>query len=167
MSQSLSPQINWPDAYRPSETAVHVRNELLIAAPAERIWAWLIRAPLWPTWYENSQDVAIEGGAFDLSPGARFSWKTFGLSIDSVVGEFVPNQRIGWTGIGTGMDVYHGWVIAPRDGGCLVLTEENQNGLGARAQSVLAPNRMHKHHQIWLESLQAKASQGMPPASLA
>lgn len=40
--------------------------------------------------------------------------------------------------------------MEPRDGGTHVLTGENQNGLGARAQSVLAPNRMHKYHQIWL-----------------
>ena len=157
------PGINWPEAYRPDNTSVHVRNELLIEAPAERVWAWLVRATLWPSWYENAKDVVIEGGAPDLSPGARFSWKTFGLSIDSVVEEFVPQERIGWTGIGLGMDVYHGWLIERRDGGSYVLTEENQNGLAARTQSVLMPNRMHKHHQIWLESLRSKAQEGMPP----
>ena len=157
------PEINWPEAYRPDATAVHVRNELLIQATPERIWAWLVRATLWPDWYENARDVAIEGGASDLSPGARFHWKTFGLAIASVVGEFVPHQRIGWTGVGTGMDVYHGWLIEPQGGGCLVLTEENQNGLAARAQSVLAPNRMHTHHQIWLESLAVQAGRGTPP----
>jgi len=156
--------INWPDAYRPEATTVHVRNELLIAAPPERIWAWLIRAISWPDWYENAQDVVIEHAAADLSPGARFHWKTFGLSIESVVEEFTPFERIGWTGIGLGMDVYHGWLIEPRVGGCWVLTEENQNGLAARAQSLLAPSRMHTHHQIWLESLDRQARQGMPPS---
>lgn len=159
--------INWPDPYRPDATAVHVRNELLIPATAERVWAWLVRATLWPSWYENAHDVAIEGGAVALSPGARFHWKTFGLAIDSVVCEFVPFERLGWTGIGLGMDVYHGWLLEPRDGGAgtWVLTEENQNGLAARAQSVLAPNRMHHHHQIWLESLSARAGQGLPTDS--
>lgn len=155
--------INWPEAYRPDVTSVHVRNELLIAAAPERVWAWLVRATLWPDWYENAKDVVIEDGAAALSPGARFHWKTFGLSIESVVGEFVPFERLGWTGVGLGMDVYHGWLITPRDGGSHVLTEENQNGLAARAQSVLAPDRMHRHHQIWLESLAARAAHGMPP----
>lgn len=100
-------EINWPEAYRPDATAVHVRNEMLIQAP-QRVWAWLVRARSWPDWYENARDVEVEAGAIDLSPGARFRWTTFGLSIESVVGEFVPFERIGWTGIGVGMDVYHG-----------------------------------------------------------
>ncbi|MGI4745024.1 MAG: SRPBCC domain-containing protein [Janthinobacterium lividum] len=160
------PGIDWPEAYRPTATAVHVRNEILIAASPERIWAWLIRARLWPDWYENAKDVVIDGNAADLSPGARFHWKTFGLAIESVVGQFVPFQHLGWTGVGLGMDVYHGWLLEPVDGGTHVLTEENQNGLAARAQSVLAPNRMQTYHQIWLESLKRNAERGAPPASL-
>ncbi len=155
-------EITWPEAYRPDATAVHVRNEILIDAEPRRVWAWLIRATSWPDWYENARDVEIEGGATELSDGARFRWTTFGLSIESVVQEFVPSERIGWTGIGIGMDVYHGWLIQPEDGGSRVLTAENQNGLGARAQSVLAPDRMHKYHQIWLKGLKARAEESMP-----
>lgn len=158
--------IHWPEDYRPAATAVHVRNEILIAASPERIWAWLIRASFWPDWYENAKDVVIDGHVADLSPGVRFYWKTFGLAIKSVVGKFEPFQHLGWTGIGVGMDVYHGWLLEPVDGGTHVLTEENQNGLAARAQSVLAPNRMHTYHQIWLEGLKRKSEQGPPPASL-
>ena len=157
------PDINWPDRYRPDATAIHVRNDLVMDAPPGRIWAWLVRAALWPSWYENVKDVAIEGGGTDLYPGSRFRWKTFGLAIESVVEEFVPEQRIGWTGVGMGMDVYHGWLIEQRGQGCHVLTAENQNGLAARTQGLLMPNRMHKHHQIWLESLERKAREGMPP----
>jgi hypothetical protein len=114
--------VHWPEKYQPLETAVHVSNELLMAAPAERIWAWLIRATLWLTWYEDAKDVVMKGGSYhDLFPRARFHWKTFGLSIESVVQEFIPRERIGWTGLGFGMDVYHGWVIEPRGSGCYVL----------------------------------------------
>ncbi len=156
--------INWPEPYRPGATAVHVSNELLMQAPAARVWAWLIRATLWPSWYENAKDVVIDGGV-ELGLGARFTWRTFGVAVSSVVEEFVPEARIGWTGAGLGMNVYHGWVIEPRGQGCLVLTEENQNGFGARAQAAVMPNRMHKHHQIWLESLNAKAMGGWPPTA--
>ena len=54
-------------------------------------------------------------------------------------------------------------VIEPRADGCNVLTAENQNGLATRLQAALLPNRMHKHHQIWLERLAAKARNGLPP----
>ena len=76
--------------------------------------------------------------------------------------EFVPFERIGWTGTGIGMDVYHGWLIQPQGEGSHVVTAENQNGLGARAQDVLAPDRMHKYHQIWLKGLKARAEESMP-----
>src|SRR5436305_835372 len=50
--------IHWPDKFHPSRAPVHVRNEIGIPAPCERVWAWLKRAQLWPSWYDNSADVA-------------------------------------------------------------------------------------------------------------
>lgn len=156
-------EIRWPARYRPEATRVHVRNELAMEAPAERVWAWLIRASRWPEWYPNARNVRIAGGGRDLAPGARFTWRTFGAAVGSVVEEFIAPERIGWTGAGIGLDVYHGWLIEPRGTGCWVLTEENQNGFAAQLQAVLMPGRMHKQHQIWLERLAAKAREGPPP----
>jgi hypothetical protein len=155
-------EVNWPSRYRPEATAVHVRNELVMDARAEQVWAWLIRASRWPEWYPNAHAVRIAGAAHDLSTGASFDWRTFGAAVHSVVEEFFPPERIGWTGRGFGLDIYHGWVIEPRAGGCWVLTEENQNGIAARVQALLLPRRMHRYHQLWLERLGAKAREGMP-----
>ena len=155
--------INWPACYRPEATAVHVHNELAIDAPAERVWAWLVRASRWPEWYPNARNVHIAGRARDLFPGAAFDWRTFGATVHSVVKEFDPPARIGWTGSGLGLDVYHGWIIEPRDGGCHVLTEENQNGFAARLQALVLPRRMWRWHQLWLERLAAQARLGPPP----
>jgi hypothetical protein len=48
-------EIIWPHAYRPENTAVHVRNELLMPGfELERVWAWRCRPGLWPTWYPNN-----------------------------------------------------------------------------------------------------------------
>jgi uncharacterized protein YndB with AHSA1/START domain len=149
--------IHWPDRYAPERVAVRVRNEIAIDAAPERVWAWLIRAADWPAWYPNSADVRIEGGAEDLSAGARFSWRTFGVRVRSTVREFTPNERIGWDGAGTMLDVYHAWLIEPRGSGCWVLTEENQNGLAARAQALFMPNRMREGHDVWLAALRTKA----------
>ena len=154
--------IDWPACYRPEATSVHVRNELAIDAPAERVWAWLVRASRWPEWYSNARNVRIEGRARDLSPGAHFDWRTFGAAVHSVVEEFVPTMRIGWTGRGFGLDVYHAWIIEPREAGCYVLTAENQNGIAARLQALVLPRRMWRYHQLWLEGLAAQARQGPP-----
>jgi hypothetical protein len=158
--------IRWPERYAPARTAVHVRNEMeMPGVSSEAVWAWLVRARLWPTWYINSKDVKIlgDGDGEDLRAGSRFTWKTFGASLQSVVEEFVPNERLAWSARGTGIDVYHAWLIEKRPAGCYVLTGENQNGFLARVSAALRPGNMHRYHQVWLEALNEKAKSGPPP----
>lgn len=160
--------IEWPSQYSPTRTRVHVRNRLVIETHVESIWPWLIRAALWPTWYPNSANVTfLTGTGPDLALGTRFRWKTFGVTIESVVLEFVPPTRIAWDAHAFGIDAYHGWVI--QGGGetvSKVLTEESQNGWFASLGNTLMPNRMHRQHQIWLEALRASAVSGLPPMPL-
>ena len=156
--------IRWPDKYSPDRTKVHVRNELEMEAPPEVVWAWLIRAELWPSWYGNSKQVLIEGGGLDLRRGSRFRWTTFGVRLDSKVEEFVPCERVGWTARAIGIDAYHAWLIESRPSGCYILTEETQNGWVTKLNDVLRPRTMSRQHQNWLEGLQRKAAEGPPPA---
>lgn len=154
--------IRWPEKHGPEETAVHVRNELDMPVQPEAVWPWLVRAQLWPTWYPNSANVAIEGGGPDLKPASKFRWKTFGVTLDSEVKEFVPPERLAWSARSTGVDAYHGWLIERRPAGCHVLTEETQNGTLARLGNALRPQNMGKMHQVWLERLLEKAKSGPP-----
>ena len=156
--------VKWHDHYEPRNCPIHVRNELDMAAPPERVWAWLIRTPLWPAWYFNSSNVKIISGIDqDLREGSRFHWKTFGVSLVSTVREYVPNERIAWDARAFGVDAYHAWVLRPSARGCHVLTEETQHGLIARLGKLFMPNRMYKYHQLWLEALAGKAGAGLPP----
>lgn len=155
--------IRWPERYAPDRVAVRVSNQIDIAAAPATVWAWLVRASLWPTWYPNSADVRIAGGGSDLAAGTTFTWRTFGVAVRSTVREFEVNSRIGWDGAGFLMDVYHAWLIEPRAGGTFVLTEEHQNGLGPRLQALLMPRRMFNGHELWLARLKAKAEGGPPP----
>jgi uncharacterized protein YndB with AHSA1/START domain len=148
--------IIWPDEYRPDKTHVFVSNEIVIPAPPETVWGWLIRAKNWPDWYSNSSNVDR-----DLAAGVTFHWKTFGVSLESRVREFVPCERLAWDAKSFGVEAYHAWLLERRpDGTTRVLTEETQNGWIARLGSALMPNRMHRFHQIWLKALSAKAQSG-------
>ncbi len=156
--------IRWPERYDPANAPVHVRNEIDTRASADRVWAWLVRASLWPSWYPNSHHVRIAGGpAADLAAGARFTWRTFGVSLRSAVLEFEPPERIAWNALGLGVEAYHAWLITPAPGGSRVLTEETQHGWLARTGSLLFPSRMSRFHQLWLERLRASAEGGPPP----
>lgn len=150
--------IRWPAEFEPQRSAVHVRNELATTAPAGAVWRALIRAADWPASYGNAHDIVIEGGGTDLFAGARFTWKTFGVRLTSVVEEFVPPERIAWSAKAPGVLAYHAWLITPTDTGCHVLTEETQHGVLARAGKLLFPSRMGVWHQRWLEGLAKRAS---------
>ena len=51
--------IHWPDKYHPGRSTVHVSNSLSVTVKPEDLWAWMIRAPLWPTWYPNSSNMVF------------------------------------------------------------------------------------------------------------
>ncbi|MBV9108809.1 MAG: SRPBCC domain-containing protein [Gemmatimonadetes bacterium] len=156
--------IRWPERYHPDVAPVHVRNEIVSPAPAEALWAWLVRAALWPSWYPNSSRMEfLEGDPPDLALGTLFRWRTFGVTITSRVVEFVPGERIAWSADGMGVDAYHAWLLQPAEGGTRVLTEETQYGWLARTGDLVLPRRMGKHHQIWLEALSRQAQSGFPP----
>lgn len=156
-------EIHWPDHYQPSNCPVHVRNEMIMTASQEHVWAWLTHATLWHTWYANSSHVKIiEGPEDNLKMGTRFKWKTFGVRITSTVLEYIPGERIAWDGHALGLDVYHAWVLQPSAQGCHVLTEETQHGWLPRLSQLFMPNRMYDYHQLWLESLAAKSKSGAP-----
>ena len=154
--------INWPERFDPKSAPVYAHNELEMSVTPKQVWPWLIRAKLWPTWYSNSRDVVIEGGGESLALGTTFRWKTFGARPLSKVTEFVPNERISWTGKATGIDIYHAWLIEPKPTGCHVTSDETQHGFLARLSNSLRPGNMERYHQVWLENLEVKAKGGPP-----
>jgi uncharacterized protein YndB with AHSA1/START domain len=155
--------INWPDRFHPTRAPVHVVNSHSIPAPCEQVWAWLIRAPLWPTWYPNSSNVRLlDPSQNELGPGTSFTWQTFGVRIKSTVREFVPHERLAWDARSPGVDAYHAWLLLAEPNGTRVITEETQYGLLARLQQLFMPRRMERGHQLWLEKLSERAQTGFP-----
>ena len=160
-----SDQIFWPPGFEPEKSPIRAHNEISIVSSKENVWAWLVRATLWPTWYPNSANVEFLSGAPpDLVLGTKFRWKTFGVTVESVVREFVPFERLAWDAQRGGLKAYHAWLIQPTPEGCHVLTEETERGWFARLGKALRPKQLEQKHQVWLEQLKAKAIAGLPPA---
>ena len=157
--------IRWPEEFEPRRCPIHVRNELEMPVAADRVWTCLVRAEVWPSWYANWKNVRfVEGDPPDLAMGARFRWRTFGVTVDSRVREFEPTGRIAWDAAGIGVRAYHAWLIRETPTGCVVLTEETQHGWLALLGAALMPMRMSHFHQVWLECLRDRAVSGMPQA---
>jgi hypothetical protein len=92
-----------------------------------------------------------------LHEGTKFSWGTFGVHIESTVHEFLPNSRIGWWGLGTGMKAYHTFLLVKTDQGCRIITEEVVRGEGAIKFRQEQPNAMHDGHDLWLKVIKERS----------
>ncbi len=98
---------HWPANCTPSNSPIYALNELQISAPAEAVWEWLVRAPLWPGWYANARDVRILEGPDPqrLAAGSRFGWRTSNTlwrPVETTVDVCEPLTRLGW-GAGDGL----------------------------------------------------------------
>ena len=165
----MKTDIRWPEHHLPAHSAVFVSNEINIPASPDQVWAWLIRAELWPEWYSNAHYIHfLSTSGPDLRNRSRFRWETFGARITSKVLEFEPCSRLAWDAQGIGIDAYHAWVLTEQpDGSTHVLTQETQRGWRARLGKLLAPKRTETMHQLWLESLSKQAQTGLPAQPLA
>jgi hypothetical protein len=149
-----SVDIGWPDGFDPVHADLFAHNAVVINAPARSIWANLVAAAAWPTWYSNASDVVINDPSGQLGEGVTFNWTTFGLKIASTVAEFAPYERLGWYGNGDKLRAYHTWLLIPRFGeSTYVVMEEIGMGDGAQHLVHTNPGHMHRGHDLWNVSL--------------
>jgi uncharacterized protein YndB with AHSA1/START domain len=153
-------EIHWPDGFDPEEADLFAHNEIVVHASCERVFANIADAQVWPSWYPNSHNVRLLNSPDGkLHEGARFSWETFGVHIESRVHEFVPNSRVGWFGDGTGMNAYHTFLLLKTKEDCKVVTEEVVKGPGAVEFRKKQPKAMHEGHDLWLRTLKQRSEQ--------
>jgi uncharacterized protein YndB with AHSA1/START domain len=148
--------VDWPESFVPGEAALFSHNEVVIAAPCQRVWSTLVAASTWPSWYGNAREVRLlDHDPTSLQKNSTFTWITFGVAVRSEVREYVPPTRLAWHGSTEGMTAYHAWLLQPLPTGCHVITEETNNGPSAIALRRTAPEAIHDGHATWLAQLKA------------
>jgi uncharacterized protein YndB with AHSA1/START domain len=133
---------------------VITRDEIAIAAAPERVWELFTDVNAWPEWQSEISSGSLDG---PLALGSTIIWSTAGLEIASTVGEFIPGERIVWSGLARGIMGIHVWTFAPADGGTLVHTEESWDGASVRPQIGVMQPALDRSIRFWLESLKAAA----------
>ena len=155
-----SKDIHWPEGFHTEQADLFAHNEIVVHASCEKVFANIVDAQVWPSWYPNYYNVELLNSRDGkLHEGTRFSWDTFGVHIESRVNEFVPNSRIGWFGDGTGMNAYHTFLLLKTDKGCHIVTEEVVKGSGAVEFREKQPEAMHEGHDLWLSTLKQRSEQ--------
>ncbi|EFE95281.1 SRPBCC domain-containing protein [Serratia odorifera] len=148
----------WPEQFDPRISPIYALNDIDIKAPPEVVWALLVNAENWASYFPPEDRVKILSGDSELQAGTTFHRVTVGFPMSLVVTEYVPGRRIAWSatvdGDSTHSSAYHGWVITPTPDGCHLLTEETQQGeffletLGRKH-----PGALYRYHQEWVERL--------------
>ena len=155
-----SNQIHWPDGFHPEQTDLFAHNKIFVHASCKKVFTNLADAQAWPSWYPNSHDVKLLNSLDGkLHRGTQFSWDTFGVQIESMVHEFVPDSRLGWFGNGPAMKAYHTFLLLREGEGCRIVTEEVVKGPGAIDFREKQPAAMHEGHDLWLSTLKQRFEQ--------
>jgi uncharacterized protein YndB with AHSA1/START domain len=153
----------WPPGCEPARCPVFVRNQLVIPAPPERVFAWLERADLWPTWFARVTKLHFDHGGPALAVNDVVDWHMLGAKIRVTVRRVERGRLLEWEGGASGVHAYHTWLLEPVAGGTLVLTNETEHGSVPSLLSAYLRHALKDAHQSWLESLARVVATGDPP----
>jgi hypothetical protein len=156
----------WPLRLDPAQTPVFAHNELLIEAPAAKIFS-LLTGGDWPRFYPNGEDVRIPPGPDGrgmLGPDTEFHFTTFGLQQRCRVYEYEQDRVLAWNAESSVLllptHAFHVWLLQAEGDATRVITEEIQSGPAPRLAGWLGnainPS-LHASHQLWLQGLKREA----------
>jgi hypothetical protein len=80
--------------------------------------------------------------------GTRFRWSQSGVALDSIVREYVPNQRLAWFASSGLVQAYHAWDLSSQGDVVRVITDESQHGIMPALLGPLLKPRMLAIHDL-------------------
>ncbi len=133
---------------------VTAHKSIAIHASAETVWALLTDITQWPNWYADIQQTKLKS---PLVKGARFDWKSGGVTIHSTLHTVIPMRALGWTGTSVGLGAIHNWTLETGDDGVTVYVEESLQGVLAVLFRRTFQKNLEQGMQAWLEALRTAA----------
>jgi hypothetical protein len=58
-SAQRNPDIHWPKGQHPEDADLFAHNEIMVNASCETVFANIVDAQSWPSWYPNSHNVVV------------------------------------------------------------------------------------------------------------
>lgn len=152
----------WPAGFPAERSGVVGFAVREVAAPADAVYAWLLRPDLHVDFYKALRGVKrTNGGAPELEVGSKLSFFLGPLFVPPVkVVQADPELRsLAWAGGGPGLKACHCFTVQPIDDQRSVLrSEEKWVGPVARATGFLTKSTMQKVQTEWAEAIAAAAA---------
>ncbi|GGJ67361.1 hypothetical protein [Streptomyces brasiliensis] len=75
----------------------------------------------------------------------------------------MPPRRLGWSGVGAGVQLYQAWLLTEVENGTHVVTENVVRGPAAKSLNALPPVWALRLNALWIAQLK-RLSEGAPEA---
>jgi hypothetical protein len=141
------PDIHWPSGFSPDQAHGFCQAQAVVHAPPARAFGLLSDVARWPEWVPGITEV--RAGPLARTFEVWFHQHRFEI----FVGEHVPHHRLGWSGIGAGVQLYQAWLLIAVEGGTRVVTENVVRGPGAKSLQVSSPVWVQRLNSLWLAQL--------------
>ncbi|WP_211265527.1 SRPBCC family protein [Actinacidiphila oryziradicis] len=120
--------------FSPAEAHCFYRARAVVHGPPERTFTILTDVANSTSWVPDCEEVSTD--TFTQTFDVRWAGHRF----EVFVGEHVPPSRLGWLGIGAGVQPYQTWLLTEVEGGTDVVIENAVRG-GLPSRSTLCPAR--------------------------
>ena len=148
-----------------SQPSIEVNNEIVIPAPAERVWDLLTDVKGWPSWYRACKWVRLESTGGPTGGAAQrisFRWKAHPVTLRStVVGSERP-RSFAIIADGLGVHAERTFTLRPTSNGLstVLVSHEVQFGLLPRLGRNFVATRLRASNQAMFDDLARAAGDG-------
>ncbi|KUN18167.1 hypothetical protein AQJ23_40070 [Streptomyces antibioticus] len=141
------PDIHWPSGFSPDQAQSFCQAQAVVHAPPATAFALLSDVARWPEWVPGITEV--RAGPLPSTYEVAFHRHRFEI----FMGEQSPPHRLGWSGIGTGVQLYQAWLFTAVDAGTHVVTENVVRGPAAKSFQAVSPVWPQRLNSLWLAQL--------------
>lgn len=151
------PEIHWPAGFSPEAAHGHFQREALVRTPADRAFALLTEVSSRPRWAPGVTEVSSDA----LAQFFHVRWH--GHRFEVFVGENAPPHRIGWLGIGAGVQLYQAWLITPTEEGTRLVTANVVRGAAPKSLDTRSALWMDHLSDMWRAQFARLSGASLPP----
>lgn len=146
--------LHWPAGFSPDEAHGFFQRRAVLRSSPERAFELLTEVSAWPGRSPGVSEVSSEA----LAQFFKVQW--FGHPFEVFVGESEPPYRIGWLGIGAGVQLYQAWLITPTDDGTHTLTANVVRSSAPRDLDVLSATWVKNLEDLWAAQIRSMSDGG-------